>query len=140
MSSVFPGQPPVPVTSQESMPDQQNITVSLEIRPKLGAGSSSPWCQPLQGYAVKLPTCRSFWSTCQASLVGSVATCNSYGRWSGSPFSKIRENVSAANDLHAISGTNILQVADPCSTCVKTLSMKLQAVMSFLECVLCKSD
>lgn len=42
--------------------------------------------------------------------------------------------------LHAISGANTLQVADPCSTWMKTLSVKLQEVMSFLKWVLCKSD
>lgn len=96
---MFPGQPPIPVTSHDSILDQQNITASLGVKPKLGASSSTPWCQPLQGYAIKLPTFRSFWSTCQASLAGHIATCNSYGRWSGSPFSKIRENVLGANDL-----------------------------------------
>lgn len=33
---MFPGQPPIPVTSHDSILDQQNITASLGVKPKLG--------------------------------------------------------------------------------------------------------
>lgn len=60
----------------------------------------------------------SFWSTCQASLAGYVANVILMADGQG--------HLSEKKGQHPISSANILWVANPCSTCMKTLSINFR--------------
>lgn len=127
----FQGCPPSLWLTRTSYPwPREHCCVSrneCSLRPSEGPVALSRGRQPLQNYASGFPlSFWSFWSTWQISLTGYVVKCNSSSRWSGSPFRIRRENALVAKGLHAISGTNILQVANPCTTGVKTLSMNFR--------------